>query len=341
VDIIWNFGIQVVLWFQALGSGLTAPMRAISFMGQQEFFLVVMPAIFWCLDAGVGFRVGAMLLLGNSLNTYLKILFHGPRPFWYSLQVKALSSETSFGLPSGHAQNAAAIWGLLAALLRKGWAWAAALAIIFTIGISRLYLGMHFPSDVFAGWLIVFGLVGLFVWLDAPVTRWIRGQSFSTHVLLGFAGSLVIIGLYYLSAWAVSSVPFPYVWIQNANLADPAHPMDPLSAKDTFTCAGVWFGLAAGAAWLWRRGWFDARGTLEQRFFRYLIGVAGVLILYAGLGALFPHTEDLTGHFFRYIRYGFIGAWVAGGAPQIFIRLRLAAVPGQENQPAVVEPAPQ
>jgi membrane-associated phospholipid phosphatase len=338
---IWDFGLQVVLWFQALGSGLAAPMRAISFIGQQEFFLVVMPAIFWCLDAGVGFRVGVMLLVGNSLNTSLKILFHGPRPFWCSPQVKALSSEISFGMPSGHAQNAAGIWGLLAALLRRRWAWALALLIIFAIGLSRLYLGMHFPTDVLAGWLIGFALVWLFLRLDAPVTRWLKGHSFSTHAALGFVGSLAIIGLYYLSAWAVSNAAVPYIWITNANLADPAHPMDPLSAKDTFTCAGVWFGLAIGAAWLWRRGWFDARGTLEQRFFRYLIGVAGVLILYAGLGALFPHTEDLVGHLFRLVRYALIGAWVAGGAPAIFIRLRLAAAPGQVSQPSIAEPAPQ
>ncbi len=341
MDFLWNLELQVVLWFQSLGTGVVEPMRLLALMGQQEFFLVVMPAIFWCLDAGAGLRTGAMLLLGSSLNCFLKILFHTPRPFWYSPQVKALSSETTFGMPSGHAQNAAGIWGLLAALVHKRWAWITALAVIFAIGVSRVYLGMHFPSDVVAGWLLGAALVWLFLRLDAPVTRWLKSLPFNSQIILGFAVSLALIGLFYLTTWSVRGVSVPWAWVLNASNADPHHPMNPLDPEGTFSAAGVWFGLSVGAAWHWRRGWFDARGSLNQRLLRYLMGVAGVGILYAGLGLLFPRSADFIGYAFRYLRYFLIGIWVAGGAPYLFIRFGLAQPSGVEHPVPLIDVSPQ
>jgi membrane-associated phospholipid phosphatase len=324
VEILWNAGLQIVIWFQALGGWLAIPMRAFSFLGQEEFFLVGMPFFYWCLDGGLGFRVAAMLLLSVNLSCYLKIWLHSPRPFWYSTQVKALSSETTFGLPSAHAQNAAGIWGLLAALQRRRWLWIVVLTTIFAIGISRIYLGMHFPTDVLAGWLIGFLLAWVFLRVDKPISNWLKNRSSLALIGLGFASSLAILGLFYLSAWAVRGIQIPFYWIQNANSADPAHPMNPLDPTETFTTAGVWFGMALGATWLRLQGGFDARGPLGQRALRYLIGLAGVGILYAGLGRIFPRSEDLLGYGLRYLRYTLIGAWVAGGAPLVFIGLGLA-----------------
>lgn len=88
------------------------------------------------------------------MNDSLKMFFHGPRPYWYCTDVIAYAKETSFGVPSGHAQIATGIWGVLAASLRKWWAWLIAILVILIIGISRIYLGVHFPHDVILGWLI-------------------------------------------------------------------------------------------------------------------------------------------------------------------------------------------
>jgi membrane-associated phospholipid phosphatase len=336
LETLWNLEIPIILWFQALGAWLVTPMRALSFLGQEEFFLLAMPALYWCLDPGVGFRVGAMLLIGNSLNCDLKILLHGPRPFWVTSQVRALSSEITFGIPSGHAQNAAGVWGLLAALLRRRWLWITALVAILAIGVSRVYLGMHFISDVAAGWLIGFLLVWVFLRWDAPISAWLSALSPRVQIGLALASSLALIGLYYLSIWAVRGVSIPFGWAQNAFSADPANPMNPLDPSGTFTAAGVWFGLGLGAVWLRLRGGFDAHGPAGQRVLRYLIGVVGVAILYAGLGRLFPRGEDFLGLALRYVRYMLIGVWVAGGAPLAFIRMRLA---NPAREPAA--PAPQ
>jgi hypothetical protein len=92
------------------------------------------------------------------------------------------------------------------------------------------------------------------------------------------------------------------------------------------------FGLAAGAAWIISLGGYQVssgvgsltRDPLGKRSIRYVIGLVGVLILYMGLGAVFPRGDGFIFYLLRYIRYLLIGFWVAGGAPWIFVRFKLA-----------------
>ena len=55
-----------------------------------------------------------------------------------------------------------------------------------------------------------------------------------------------------------------------------------------------------------------------------VIGLIGVLILYMGLGQIFPGEEDLVSYVLRYLRYGLIGFWISGIGPRLFIRMKLA-----------------
>jgi len=342
MQILWSLELAVNLAFQSLGSWLTGPMTALSFLGQEEFFLVVMPILFWCLDPALGLRVGMILLLSDSLNGCLKIIFHGPRPYWVSQEVRALSSETSFGMPSGHGQNAAAVWGILAASLKKNWLWAVVLVFILGIGLSRIYLGMHFTSDVLAGWAVGAGLVWGFVRCEKPLVRWLRNRSTSQLALLGLLTSLALLGLNQLARLSVASVSIPYSWVRYANGAHPTRPIDPLSITGTITTAGIWLGVTWGAAWLWSRGGYDGKGSAWQQCARLLIGMLGLGIFYILLGKVFPRTDDLPGYFFRYFRYMLVGLWVSGGAPLLFIRLGIARR-RESVQPAVeraLEPEP-
>ena len=112
MDYLYDLGINIVLFVQNLGGWMISPMRFISFFGTAEFYLLIMPALYWCFDASLGLRIGIILLVSDSLNYILKVAFHAARPFWISRQVMSYSFESSFGLPSGHAQNSAAVFGL-------------------------------------------------------------------------------------------------------------------------------------------------------------------------------------------------------------------------------------
>ncbi|HTX78503.1 MAG TPA: phosphatase PAP2 family protein, partial [Longilinea sp.] len=112
---LWPIEIPVTLFLQSLGTWLTLPMKVFTFFGTEEFFFLFMPILFWCVDTALGARMGMILIFGSSVNSAIKLVFHGARPYWFDTRVKALSTETSFGFPSGHAQTAASVWGRLAA----------------------------------------------------------------------------------------------------------------------------------------------------------------------------------------------------------------------------------
>ncbi|MFZ0546857.1 MAG: phosphatase PAP2 family protein [Candidatus Promineifilaceae bacterium] len=94
------------------------------------------------------------------LNSLLKLLFARPRPNIFP----PLITETSYSFPSGHTMSAVAIYGLLALLLwqrgRYGWAVLAGWWVPM-VALSRVYLGVHYPSDVLASlalgtiWLVI------------------------------------------------------------------------------------------------------------------------------------------------------------------------------------------
>src|SRR3990172_2483279 len=149
-------------------------MESFTFLGAELFYLLVMPALLWSYDASLGTRLGLALLTSASLNAVLKVAFALPRPFWVDGRVRALSIETSFGLPSGHAQNAVVLWGYLAVQVRHWWATIGALVLIAAISFSRVYLGVHFPGDVLTGWILGALFLALFVALEKPAALWLK-----------------------------------------------------------------------------------------------------------------------------------------------------------------------
>jgi membrane-associated phospholipid phosphatase len=322
METIWNSGITWNIFFQNLGSWLKTPMDIFSFFGTEYFFLLLLPGLYWCVEAAIGLRVGIILLLSLSVNDALKMALHGPRPYWYSPEVIRYASETSFGVPSGHSQNSAAIWGMLATSLRKWWGWLIAILVILLIGISRMYLGVHFPHDVLLGWLIGALLLWLVLRFWKPVTAWLKKMSLGQQILAAFLASLVII--------LFSLIPFlwlkithwqpPQTWAEYAKAA--------ISLSGAFTIAGTFFGLLAGLAWFYHQGGFCTDGPIWKRILRFVVGVIGLLVFYVGLDVLFgliaPDVEAVLPYILRYIRYVIIGIWVSAGAPWFFIKLKLA-----------------
>ncbi len=319
---IIDFGVQFIASLQALGGWLTLPMEFFSFLGTEDFYMVVLPVIYWCFSSALGMRVAVILMLTAGVNDAFKMLLHGPRPYWVSTDVQGLAEETSFGVPSGHSQNSAAIWGMMAAWFRKGWAWILALLIIFMIGVSRLYLGVHFPHDVLLGWLIGFLLLWLTLRFWDQVAAWAKKQRFGRQLLAAFLASL---GLLLLSVVAyfilkITSWQAPQVWA--------AYATQTVSLEGAFKTAGTLFGLLAGAAWLVHLGGFEEKGVWWKLVLRYILGVAGVFAIRYGLKFIFPEGENLLAWSLGYLRYGCIGLWLTCGAPWTFVKLKLASQRG-------------
>jgi glycerophosphoryl diester phosphodiesterase/membrane-associated phospholipid phosphatase len=297
----------------------TPLMEVLTFLGDEEFYLLAFPLLYWVVSRRLGLRLGVMLLLTASLNSWLKLLWATPRPSFLVPQVGAVT-ETSFGLPSGHAQNAAAIWGTLAVLLRGWWVRLALVVLIALIGWSRIHLGVHFLEDMLLGWLVGGLLVLGFVLLGPRIGRWWQRQHPAQQVLAAVTASLALIAPAALLSGRLEGLQFPW-----PGLADPAaltgasHAVTPAA-----TLAGFGIGLVALSA----RGGFDSSGPWGQRALRALLGLVGVVVLWQGLGALLPGGEEPLDLVLRYLRYALVGAWVGGLAPALFVRLGLARPAG-------------
>lgn len=139
---------------------LTEAMQLFSFLGSVGWLIglglvVVFLSLYFRRQRLAGFFVIATI--GASvLDSVLKLAFHRARPVaFYG------TSPSSFSFPSGHALGAFCFYGILAAVFARRIAgrksriliWTAAAILVGMIGISRIYLGVHYPSDVIAGYL--------------------------------------------------------------------------------------------------------------------------------------------------------------------------------------------
>ena len=318
MDTLTQFFLPVSIWFQNTPGWLITFFKGITFLGNTEFYLIIMPALFWSIDATLGIRTGIMLLISGGINSILKFVFQWPRPFWVSSQVSNLVEESSFGFPSGHSQNAASIWGLLGISTPKKWFRWFALLIIFLIGLSRVILGVHFTHDVLFGWLVGAALLGIFLKAEQAVAAWFKNNSLPIQIL----GLLIATSLFIIPALLLVP-PFnppalPQAWIEGAGEI-----IDPYNYEGLLTTAGSFLGLGLGVIFLYQSSGFSAQGPLRQRILRYLVGLVGVLALYLGLGSIFPENVDLLSYALRFFRYFLIGFWISYGAPKLFAWLRL------------------
>lgn len=134
--------------------------RDVSALGSEAVLaLIVTGVVGYLIFSGRKLRAVALLVAcggGAVLNTGLKMIAHRPRPD----VVPALTPVTSSSFPSGHSMVSAIVYLTLALLITRGeprrsariWVIALAGLIAVAVGISRVYLGVHFPTDVVAGW---------------------------------------------------------------------------------------------------------------------------------------------------------------------------------------------
>lgn len=309
-------------WVQSWAGGLAGFFRAFTFIGKADFYILVMPALIWLYDYRLGIRMGSLLVLSAWVNDIFKLLFAAPRPYYVDPTLNTYGEvETSFGMPSGHAQSPASIYGFFAAQLRRRWVTVAAILLVFLIGFSRIALGLHFTLDVLAGW--AFGLLVLWLFLkyEAPVTARLAALPAARRLALVFVITLVMILGSALARPGLRGFSVPAEWVANTQAIQPDEPINPDTLDDSLTYTGALFGLAVGVTWLAGRGGFSAQGKPLQFILRFALGAAGALLIWRGLGAVFPGGENLLAYALRYFRYALLGFWLAAGAPWLFIRL--------------------
>ena len=170
--------------YESCGGFMTPVMELISLLGKGGIFLILLSLLLLVLRPTR--RFGTAMCLGLAIgaiavNLWLKVVIARPRPYadingvFYPLWLMLGShTESDFSFPSGHTNAAFASMVPVFILGNKKWSW---LALVFAVlmGISRIYLVVHFPSDVVGGAITgtIAGMLGTLIAMRVPEnSRW-------------------------------------------------------------------------------------------------------------------------------------------------------------------------
>ncbi|MDR2029756.1 MAG: phosphatase PAP2 family protein [Treponema sp.] len=310
---IYQWGITVIKGIQGIESPpMTVIMRGLSFLGTEYFYFALLPLVFWCIDEKKGIRLGIILILSAWINLTLKSAFKAPRPFNLDPSV-GRAYEQTYGLPSGHAQNSLVFWTLIASWGKRKRLYAGGLLLVLLIGLSRLYLGVHFPTDLFAGWLLALLILGIYG---------VSGR-FIEKLLISGGTRLELIGAALLA------------FLMNALYPEEAIP------------GGLMLGMGLGYGLMKKhlrfsaqKGLGDKKGKILILILRFLLGMTVLALLYRITRPLLPGEGSAYYRLAGFCRFALLGLWVYAGAPWLFLRLRLAEARegDRETGPAAESP---
>lgn len=314
---LYETSLEITRWLQENYPQFEGFFLVISGLGREEFYLAILPLIYWCINKQAGRLLGYILFVAMAVNTTLKHAFRGPRPFWIDPQV-GLEETGGYGIPSGHTQYATVLYLLIASVAGGFWAWLVAGILIFLMALSRVYLGAHFIHDVVGGFLVGLMLLAVtFLWkrrFSSQFNRRILGQRMLVAILVvGFFAAVYVIMLYLIGQPELS-VPWA-AHIPETELA---------SYEEMSTAIGALLGYSIGILLESSRLRFRADGSMAKRVARYLLGIIVTVIIWRGLSLIFPRDPLYLAIPLRIIRYFLVALWAAYYAPWLFVRLGLA-----------------
>ncbi len=310
------FQTNLIIWLQQAGPDWFLPvMLLVSQLGAEWVYTPVMLALIFGVRVRPGLAVLLALMLTGLVVTSMKEGFALPRPsdidarvldkgevkepfvqsgaatsFWALPPEEAIAavraeSDDSFGFISGHTAHAAVI--TIATLLFFGvtsrLAWSAALLWPLVMGLSRMYLGRHFPADVLGG--LVAGVSTILIarlFLEDPERATFRPRvvmgAFVATVVLAFTAARVS----WLSPGALGSVSgvLLCLWVLSRN-GSPVETSSHWHRLARFGLA-LAFGLGVGRV---LDGVYDALGLPDEHVFSFVFAMTGYAA--ALLGTLF------------------------------------------------------
>jgi membrane-associated phospholipid phosphatase len=317
VDPLYESGLEIIRWLQLNYPGLENILALVSQFGRFEFYLALVPLVYWCVNKKFGKHLAYVLALANIVNMLLKHALRQPRPYWLDAAV-GRATEPQYGTPSNHAQAATAVYLFFAYWVRRRWAWFVALFFILLMSLSRVYLGVHFLHDAVAGVLVGLLVLGSYLlwlhYLQEPFRNRILGQRLLFSLLVPLAFALIYAVIRVLIGAADTTVS----WAEQMIVAERT------SIDDVTSGLAMLLGLGMGFILEASRIHFLVDGSPLRRAARYLLGIAVTLAIWRGLALVLPDDPLWLALPLRFFRYWLASMWVAYYAPAVFVRLRLA-----------------
>jgi membrane-associated phospholipid phosphatase len=317
--------IGLVQALQNTGDWLKPVMEFFTALGYPQAYMAIIAVVYWSLDRKLGLKMAIYLPLSSSINSILKFAIHAPRPYWVSTEILAIHSSNGFGMPSGHSQ-ASTVWLLASCFLQKKWFWTVAILLTLCIGLSRVYLGVHFPTQVIAGWVAGITVLLCFIRLEGVISSWLKSHHVYRQLLFMLGTTFLIILAGAIILLITRNWDMPADWIRNAS---SIHSLDTnllraYSMASVAGNAGSFLGVSIGAVLMGKAGGFTVNGKWWVRLLRIVLGLVSMFLLYAGLQTIAPGEANLS----AYAIWRFMGFYVISFSavyllPILFVRLKL------------------
>lgn len=161
--------IQFLQYLESLRTDFSVMLfEGITMIGEETILIILIAILYFAYDKKLAMRIGYITITSMCVNGVIKNWVKRPRPF-ASGEVNPARAHTATGyaFPSGHTQTVATWSTAFAMWFKKAWVSVLAGIAIATVAFSRLFLGVHYPSDVIVGALLGIAIsIGLSIIYD-------------------------------------------------------------------------------------------------------------------------------------------------------------------------------
>lgn len=203
MGVTFAFGWEIALmaWLQStLGIAGVVFANVFSAFGEEIVLVALLGFFYWCFDKKLGRIIASNVCIGLVFNAMIKNLFLRRRPYMDHAEIECLRpiepdrdiydvKAQGFSFPSGHSTNSVAAYGTLAREKQEKRYRVAGMAVPLLVGLARVVAGVHYPTDVLAGWLLGIGVIMLMGHLEK--------HAGNRHVAQGFLLAAACIGVFF------------------------------------------------------------------------------------------------------------------------------------------------
>ena len=266
--------------------------QAITITAEETFFIVIAAWFLWCYNKRAGYRIGFAFLTSTILNPFLKSIFQFNRPIGVE-GVESMRTHTATGssFPSGHTQGATSFWVGVMLFFKKRWVWVLSITMFLLVGFSRLYLGVHWLTDILGGFIFAI------VWVVFVTFVFDFSRKRNT----------------FLYIWLIL-VPFVIAYLMpffTGNATSDDHSL--------IVSLGSSIGFLLGFMFEEKYIHFDVKSKFYQHIIKLVIGIAITFLIKEGFKFILPFNPRIA----DLIRYVCLGFWLTGAAPLVFKKLGL------------------
>lgn len=264
----------------------------ITLFGEETVFMAAGMIVFWCVNKFKGYYLLCVGFFGTIINQFLKIVCRVPRPWVkdpdFTIVESAREAASGYSFPSGHTQTSIGLYGGIARAWKNKALRIVMIVLASLVALSRMYLGVHTPADVF----VSVGIALLLIFVAYPIFK--KAEN-SPKVMYGVLTFFLVAITAYLCF--VLFYPFPSeVYAQNA-----VHNLES-ARKNGFTLLGCALGLIAVYTIDLKWVKFETKAVLWAQILKVIGGLALVLLVKEVLRA--PLDALFNGHLIaRTVRY--------------------------------------